>query len=74
VVSKPKYVIWIKGNLIGEFEFCTSTQANYCRSLEDAKEEIEGRDFDWEDGEGDEGYDVPTEHYVIYKMTLEKMN
>ncbi|MCR4308193.1 MAG: hypothetical protein NUV80_06565 [Candidatus Berkelbacteria bacterium] len=71
-MAYKKYVIWIKGNRIGEFEFCPSTQQNYCRSLEEATHQVIDRDTDWFDGE-DEGYDVEDKDYIIYEIKLRKI-
>ena len=72
-MASKKYVIWINGNRKGKFEFCCSTQQNYCCSLNDAIKEIVERDTDWIDSDGKEGFDVPDSHYIIYEMTLTKV-
>ena len=67
---KNQYVIWHPENRWGDFEFCTSTQENYCISLEQAKEEVNDKDFDWEDGDGNYGYDRHPKEFHIYEIKV----
>ncbi len=60
-MKKKRYVIWNSENRWGEFEFCCSTQANYCTSPKRAREEIKGLP-------ADEPQDL--KKFRIYEITL----
>ena len=67
---KNRYVIWHPDNRLGDFEFFTSTQENYCTSLTKAKAELTNKDFDWEDSDGNYGYDRHPKEFHIYEIKL----
>ena len=71
--SAKRYVIWHPENRWGAFEFCCSTQANYCKSLRAAQQELKDMDFDWEGDEGEFGYDRHPNEYHIYQISLTRV-
>ena len=71
--NRAKYVIWHPDNRWGDFEFCYTTQENYCNCVEDAEHELATKDFDYEEEPGVFGYNRHPREYHIYEISLKRI-